>query len=141
MGTGRILGSTNATWVSEVITVPYVATTVTQTVFIATQPMVVTDIRGRIRVVSTGACRISFYKVPSGTAVGSGTLLHAADSLAGGAFDLTSGTAGAVDTNQVINLTTTQAAITLAPGDGIGLLFTGTQTSAVGMVQITLEPA
>jgi hypothetical protein len=140
MGTGRILGATNATWVGEVVSVPYVATTVTQTVFIATFPMQVVDIRGRIRVVSAGACRISFYKVPSGTAVGSGTLLHAADSLAGGAFDLTSGTV-AVDTNQLITLTTTQSALQLAPGDGIGLLFTGTQTNAVGMVQITLEPA
>jgi hypothetical protein len=141
MGTGRTLGSVNATWTAEVVSVPYVATTVTQAVFIASYPMVVTDIRGRIRVVSAGACRISFYHVASGQAVGNGILLHAADSLAGGAFDLTTGTVGAVDTNQIINLTTNQSALTLAAGDAIGLLFTGTQTNAVGLVQITLEPA
>jgi hypothetical protein len=141
MGTGRMLGSVRADWVGEVVSVPYVATTVTQVVFVATQSMVVTDIRGRIRVVSSSACRCSFYHVANGQTVGNGILLHAADSLAGGAFDLTSGTVGATDTNQVINLTTNTAALTLAPGDAIGLLFTGTQTNAVGLVQITLEPA
>jgi hypothetical protein len=136
----RIMGSPMARWMSETVTVSYVATSVTQTIYIAPQKMTVIQIIGRIRVVSSGACRFSFYKVPSGVAVGSGTLLHAADSLAGGAFDLTAGTVAA-DNNQVIPLVSNSSGVLdLQPGDGIGILITGTQTNSVGVVQITLEP-
>lgn len=112
------------------IVLNYIASLVTQTFYTATRAVRVTSISGRVRVAGTGgACTISFFKVPSGTAVGSGTLLHS------GSFNLV----GAVDTVQTLVLIP-GAGLTLAAGDSIGYVLTGTATSAVGTVSVSVTP-
>lgn len=114
------------------ITLNYTASMVTQTIFTSSRAYRVKGIVGRVRVQgSGGACTLSFYKVPSGTAVGSGTLLHS------GSFDVAGGT---VDTNQTLTLSATVATVTLAAGDSIGYVLTGTPTSAVGSVTVAMTP-
>lgn len=114
------------------ITVNYTASLVTQTIHTSSRRCRVKAIQGRVRVAgSGGACTISLYKVPSGTAVGSGTVLHS------GSYNLV----GTVDTNQLLTLSTTASDLVLAAGDSIGYALTGTATSAVGSVTVELEPA
>lgn len=115
----------------ETVPFNYTAALVTQTIYTAPRPMRVSSINGRVRVQgSGGACTISFFKVPSGTAVGSGTLLHS------GSFNLV----GTVDTNQPLTLSATLTDILLATGDSIGYVLTGSATSAVGVAQVNLTP-
>lgn len=109
----------------------YTSAMVTQTFFVATRAVRVKAIIGRPRVAgSGGACTLSFYKAPSGTAVGSGTVLHS------GSFNVV----GTADTNQTLTLSTTVADVTLAAGDSIGYVLTGTPTSAVGSVTVMVNP-
>lgn len=130
--TGRVLGVSTAQNCSEYVQYNYTSALVTQCIWVSAYPCIVTDIRGRVRVQgSGGACTVAFFKVPSGTAVASGTALHS------GSFNLV----GTVDTNQVLTLVTDQTALTLAAGDGIGYVLTGTATSAVGTFGIAVEPA
>lgn len=129
--TGRVFGAATAQACSEFIQLNYIATLVTQKIWVAPYPCVVTDIRGATRVAgSGGACSIQFFKAASAVAVGSGTLLHS------GTFDLV----GTADTNQVLTLVNNPASLQLAAGDAIGYVLTGTATSAVGTVGITVEP-
>lgn len=131
IGTNRTLGAANATSNSKFITVNYVAALVTQKVFVAPFALRITGINGATRVAgSGGAATISFYKAADGIAVGSGTLLH------DGSFNLV----GTADTNQPLTLVTNQDTLALAAGDSIGYVLTGTATSAVGSVTITVEP-
>jgi hypothetical protein len=105
---------------------------VTQTIYTAFRPMRVKAIQGRVRVQgSGGACTLAFFKVPSGTAVGSGVALHS------GSYNVV----GTVDTNQTLTLSATVSDVTLAAGDSIGYVLTGTPTSAVGSVTVALVPA
>jgi hypothetical protein len=131
MGQNRVLGAANSTSMSKDVHVQYISTLVTQKVHIATYPQVVTAIIGATRVAgSGGACTMAFYKAASGVAVGSGTLLHS------GSFDLV----GTADTNQTLTLVSNPDSLKLAVGDSIGYVLTGTATSAVGSVTITVEP-
>ena len=128
---GRSLGSVDSAMCQQNINLEYIATLVTQKVWVAPRACIVVDIRGATRVAgSGGACSIQFFKAASGVAVGSGTLLHA------GTFDLV----GTADTNQVLTLVPDNAKLTLAAGDSIGYVLTGTATSAVGCVAVTIEP-
>lgn len=109
----------------------YTASLVTQFIYVASRAVRVKDITGRTRVAgSGGACTIAFFKAPSGTAVGSGTALHS------GSFNLV----GTADTNQTLSLSATLTDLALAAGDAIGYVLTGTPTSAVGQVTITVVP-
>ena len=127
----KSIGVANTTTSCKYITFPYDANTVTQKIFTASQKCVVTDIRGATRVAgSGGACTFDFWKAASGVAVASGTKLNTTT------FDI----AGTADTNQVVSLVALPATVTLAVGDSIGVVLTGTPTSAVGAVTITLEP-
>jgi len=131
LSTNRNMGVSNATRASKFITVPYIASLVTQKVFVAPFPCIVTGIVGVPRVAgSGGACTVQFWKAASGVAVASGTLLHS------GTYDLV----GTADINQDLTLVGSQTARTLAAGDSIGYVLTGTATSAVGAITITLEP-
>lgn len=134
VGTNRAVGVMNATLASEIITLSYIATLVTDVIMTAPLPMVVTDITGRVRVAGTGgACTLSFYKVPNGIAIANGTLLHT------GTYNMV----GSADANQTLTLvannTGTPPPLNLAAGDSIGYVLTGTATSAVGIVNVTLE--
>ena len=128
---GRSLGVADSAACQQNVNYDYTASLVTQKFYIASRASLIVDIRGATRVAgSGGACSISFFKAPSGTAVGSGTLLHT------GTFDLV----GTADTNQVLTLVTTPGVLVLQPGDSLGYVLTGTATSAVGTVTVTIEP-
>ena len=128
---GRMLGSTDSSYCQQTITHPYISSLVTQKIFIATVPVRVVAINGVTRVAgSGGACTVSFYKAASGVAVGSGTLLHS------GSFNLV----GTADTNQTLTLVSNVDTLTLVPGDSIGYVLSGTATSAVGTVNVVVEP-
>lgn len=131
VGTQRFLGAANATSYSKFITINYVAALVTQKVFVAPVACVVIGIAGVPRVAgSGGACTLAFYKAADAVAVGSGSLLHS------GTFNV----AGTADTNQYLTLVTDQTVLQMAAGDSIGYVLTGTATSAVGNITITVEP-
>ncbi len=131
VGTGRTLGVANATSSSKFIELRYTANTVTQKVFVAPIPLRITSIQGVPRVAgSGGACTFTFIKTPDAVAPTSGT------SLSAGSFDV----AGTADINQYLTLSIVPGAMDLAPGDAISMVLTGTPTSAVGVVVITVEP-
>lgn len=129
--TGRVMGAATAQDYSETIQLNYISSLVTQCVWVAQYPCIVTDIRGRTRVAgSGGACTMQFFKVPDVTTVANGTLLHS------GSFNLV----GTADTNQILTMVTNPDSLTLKAGDGIGYVLTGTATSAVGTVTVSVEP-
>jgi hypothetical protein len=129
---GRSLGAFDTSYGQQNVNFDYTAALVTQAIYIASRKSVITDITGRVRVAgSGGACTLQIFKAPSGTAIGSGTLVHS------GSFNLV----GTADTNQVLVLATPLDTLTLQVGDALGYVLTGTATSAVGTFVITLEPA
>lgn len=114
------------------ITINYTASIVDCTMFTADRAYVVKAIRGRVDVAGTGgACTAQIRKVPSGTALTSGTVLHT------GTFNLV----GTAATQQALTLSTTPSDLLMAAGDSICFDLTGTATSAVGAVSVTLNPA
>ena len=114
------------------VTLTYTATTVDCTLFTADRSYVVKAIRGRVDVAGTGgACTAVIRKVPSATALTSGIALHT------GSFNLV-GTAAA---QQALTLSTTPSDLLMAAGDSICFDLTGTPTSAVGAISVTLNPA
>lgn len=114
------------------VTLNYTASIVDCTVFTADRPFVVKAIRGRVDVAGTGgACTAVVRKVPSGTAITSGTALHSSS------YNLV----GTVNTQQTLTLSTTASDLLLAAGDSIAVDVTGTATSAVGNLSVLLNPA
>lgn len=111
----------------------YLAALITQTFYTANRPIKVTAIRGRPMVAGSdgSAVSLSFYKTPSGTALASGTLLHT------GSYNMK----GTIDTNQTLTLSTALSDVTLAAGDSIGYVLTGTATAAIGNITVHIEPA
>lgn len=87
----------------------------------------VIDTQGSDGSAVTGVIR----KVPSGTAVASGTAVHS------GSIDL-KGTANTVSS---LTLSTSAAALFLAPGDRLAFDLGGTGAAAVGCATVTLIPA
>lgn len=100
--------------------------------FVADRAYVVKGIRGVNDVIGTGgACTAVIRKVPSGTALASGTALHS------GSYNLV----GTAATNQTLTLSTIGSDLLLAAGDRIAADYTGTATSAIGAITVTLAPA
>lgn len=100
--------------------------------FVADRAYVVKGIRGVNDVIGTGgACTAVIRKVPSGTALTSGTALHS------GSYNLV----GTAATNQTLTLSTTASDLLLAAGDRMAVDYTGTATSAIGAITVTLAPA
>lgn len=109
----------------------YTASMVTQTIYTASRAVRVKSILGRVRVAgSGGACTIAFFKAATTVAVGSGVALHS------GSYNIV----GTADANQTLTLSATVSDVTLAAGDSIGYVLTGTPTSAVGNVTVTVVP-
>lgn len=115
------------------INVPYIASSVDQWVFVATRAYVVQGISGVPTVAGTDGAAVtaSVVKASGTTAVTSGTALHS------GTYNLK----GTVNTNQSLTLSTTSGVTAISAGDRIGIDFTGTLTSAVGVITICLAPA
>lgn len=100
--------------------------------FVADRAYVVKGIRGVNDVIGTGgACTAVVRKVPTGTALASGTALHAS----------TYNLVGTAATNQILTLSTTASDLLLAAGDRLAVDYTGTATSAIGCITVTLAPA
>lgn len=111
---------------------PYTASSVDQTFYVAPRAMRVRRIIGRVSAAGTNGSAVTAVvrKVPSGTAITSGTALHS------GTFDLK----GTADTNQVLTLSTTSSVLDLAAGDALAVDFTGTLTTATGVFTVSMTP-
>jgi hypothetical protein len=132
-GSMRLVGNDGTALSGFQITAnPYNATSVDMVMFTASRACVVTGIIGRVDTAGTdaGAVTAQVRKVPSGTALTGGTVLHT------GTYNL-KGTANA---NQVLTLSTTDGALRLAAGDSIVLDFTGVLTAAAGCISVTCAP-
>lgn len=115
------------------IDIEYLASSVDKVSFVASRRYIVKAIYGRVEVAGTDASAVTaaIKKAASGTAIASGTALHS------GSFNL-KGTAAA---NQVLTLSTTASDLEIPAGTAIGIDFTGTLTSATGVVTVMLLPA
>lgn len=110
----------------------YVAASVDKVFSVMTRRMIVKAITGWVTVAGTGgAATATIRKVPSGTAIASGTALHS------GSFNLV----GTAVTVQDLTLSTTPSDLVLADGDALAIDFTGTLTSATGCITVHLAPA
>ena len=102
--------------------------------FVLSRRMVVKSIVGVTETLATNAVTAALWKAPSGTALASGVALHT------GTYNLV----GTAATNQIIPLVTAVASLPdllLAAGDRLAIDYTGTATSAIGCVTVTLAPA
>ena len=114
------------------VNIEWNAASVDKTSFVATRPYKVKAISARPTVAGTDASAVTaaIKKAASGTAITSGTALHS------GTIDLK----GTANTVQDLTLSTTATDTDIADGDCIGVDFTGTLTSATGIVTVTLAP-
>lgn len=102
------------------------------TFFTADRAYKVVKVTTRVDTAGTdgGAVTAAVKKAPSGTALASGTALHAS----------TINLKGTAATNQSLTLSSTLTDLDIAAGDSIGLDVTGTPTAAVGSVTVFLLP-
>jgi hypothetical protein len=108
------------------------ASPATQVIFTADRALVLQGMRYRPEVAGTGgACTFVVNKSASGTAISAGTAVHS------GSFNV----AGTAATNQVGTLSATTGVTALAAGDSLGIIITGTATSAVGALSLWFNPA
>ena len=120
----------NAGWINA--SVGYNVPAANTSFFVADRAYVVKGIRGVNDVIGTGgACTAVLLKVPSGTALASGTALHSS----------TYNLVGTAATNQILALSTTSGVLMLAAGDRLAINYTGTATSAIGCVTVSMAPA
>ena len=115
------------------INIAYDASSVDRVVFVATRAYTVVGITGRPTVAGTDGSAVTavIKKAASGTAITSGTALHSS----------TYNLKGTANTNQALTLSTTESDLYIAAGTCIGIDFTGTLTSATGVVTVMLAPA
>ena len=93
---------------------------------------VVKAITGCVDATASVACTLQVWRAPSGTALGSGTLLHT------GSFNLQ----GTVNTNQALALAALASTLDIPAGTRIGFIINTSPTSnAVGVITVTLAPA
>ncbi len=111
----------------------WLASSVDKTFYVAPRAMIVQAINARVEVAGTDGSAVTavIRKVPSGTAITSGTALHS------GSINLK----GTAATNQALTLSTTATTVALAAGDALAIDFTGTLTSATGVVSVAMCPA
>jgi hypothetical protein len=111
----------------------WTASSVDKVFYVAPRAMVVQTINGRVEVAGTDGSAVTavIRKCPSGTAAASGTALHS------GSINLK----GTAATNQALTLSTTASTLALAAGDALAIDFTGTLTSATGVVTVGMCPA
>lgn len=110
----------------------WIATSVDKRIGRMSRQMVVQSINAVVTVAGTdgGAVTAVIRKVPSGTAITAGTLLHT------GNINLK----GTAETDQALTLSTTENDLILAAGDAIAIDFTGVLTAATGIVTVGLSP-
>lgn len=110
----------------------YLAASVDKRFFVAPRAMRVVRVDLTVTVAGTdaGAVTAMIEKVPSGTAIASGTDILSA----------TLNLKGTANTNQAGALSTTAGALDLAAGDSLALDFTGVLTAATGVVTVAMCP-
>ena len=115
------------------VNIEYNASAVDKVSFVATRAYRVHAITGRPTVAGTdgGAVTAVIKKAASATAITAGTALHSS----------TYNLKGTADTIQNLTLSTTATDLQIPAGTAIGVDFTGTLTSATGVVTVTLAPA
>jgi hypothetical protein len=115
-----------------VSSIRYTSASVDEPIFIAPRAMRVRSITARVEVAGTDASAVTAVvrKVPSGTALTSGTALHS------GSINLK----GTAATNQSLTLSTTDTDLFLSAGDAVCIDYTGTLTAAVGAVTVAFNP-
>ena len=111
----------------------YNASSIDAVFFVATRAMIVQAITCRPTVAGTdaGAVTAVIKKAASATAITSGTALHSS----------TYNLKGTADTIQSLTLSTTASDLLIPAGTCIGVDFTGTLTSATGVITVMLAPA
>ena len=119
-----------------VLTFPYNATAqasiLTLGPAVLNRRMIVKAITGVSDAAASNAVTVSVYKAPSGTAIGSGTLLHT------GSFNCQ----GTANTNQALALSATTGVLDVAAGSRIGAVISGVPGAAgAGAITVTLAPA
>lgn len=114
------------------VNIEYTASSVDKVAFVAPRAYRVKGITWRVEVAGTdaGAVTAVVKKTASGTAIASGTALHSS----------TANLKGTAATNQTLTLSTTSSDLDIAAGDAIGVDFTGTLTSATGVISVALAP-
>ncbi len=115
------------------VNIEYTASSVDKVAFVATRRYVVHGITGRPTVAGTDGSAVTavIKKAASATAITSGTALHSS----------TYNLKGTADTIQALTLSTTASDLEIPAGTCIGIDFTGTLTSATGVVTVCLAPA
>jgi len=115
------------------VNIEYTASSVDKVAFVATRSFIVKSITGRPTVAGTDGSAVTavIKKAASATAITSGTALHSST------FNLK----GTADTIQALTLSTTASDLAIPSGTAIGIDFTGTLTSATGVVTVCLVPA
>ena len=115
------------------VSIEYNASSVDKVSFVAPRAYVVQAITGRPTVAGTDGSAVTavIKKAASGTAITSGTALHSS----------TYNLKGTADTVQSLTLSTTASDVEIASGTAIGIDFTGTLTSATGVITLILAPA
>lgn len=115
------------------LNIEYNASAVDKVAFVATRRYIVKAITGRPTVAGTdgGAVTAVIKKAASATAITAGTALHSS----------TYNLKGTADTIQALTLSTTASDLEIPAGTAIGIDFTGTLTSATGVVSVVLAPA
>lgn len=115
------------------VNIEYNASSIDMVAFVATRKYVVQGISGRPTIAGTNGSAVTAQvkKMTGVVAITAGT------SLMSSTFDLK----GTADTVQSLALSATPADLEIPAGTAIGIDFTGTLTSAVGVVTVTLAPA
>jgi hypothetical protein len=115
------------------INIAYDAASVDKVQFVATRAYVVKSITGRPTIAGTDGSAVTavIKKAASATAITAGTALHSS----------TYNLKGTADTVQNLTLSTTATDLQIPAGTAIGIDFTGTLTSATGVVTVMLAPA
>jgi len=115
------------------VNIEYNASSVDKVSFVAGRKYVIQAIYGRVESAGTdgGAVTAVIKKAASGTAIASGTAVHSST------FNLK----GTAATNQALTVSSTAGVATIPQGTAIGIDFTGTLTSATGVITVLLAPA
>lgn len=115
------------------LNIEYNASAVDKVSFVATRKFIVHGITGRPTIAGTDGSAVTavIKKAASATAITAGTALHSS----------TYNLKGTADTIQALTLSTTASDLEIPAGTAIGIDFTGTLTSATGVVTVTLAPA
>jgi hypothetical protein len=119
-----------------IVQIPYLATSIDTGWFVAARAYRVKSIILRPLTVAAATATVQIFKGPSGVAInGLGSVALAA------AQDLATGDGVVANTNYAAALVSNVAgALDIAAGDAIGPAFTGTMTTKVGVITVTLVP-